>query len=370
MVMSTETRQKQPAPVVASSFALGFIVVCLIVYILHVASAIMIPLVIAVFVWYLINAIARGLGAFVLKGKNTQRLVCITLAIFMLIAGLWFIYKMISANAVDVMTQAPVYQSKLENFLPELLNQIPAAYRPNKADILSYLDIAGFIKVLVATFTGIAGKTLVVLFYTGFLLYEQRYFGRKLREMATSPGAEARVEKVLRNIDDKIQRYIWVKTFVSALVGISTWVLLRLFHIDFAQFWGVMTFILNFIPYVGSLVSILLPAAIALVQYGDLSLVFLVGFSLSALHVGVGSILDPRLTGDSLNLSPIFIILSLAAWGMIWGVPGMFLSIPILAAIVITMSQFPSTRPYAILLTKTGEIDGEGAHIHAKGVAT
>ncbi len=350
----TVAKQKVSAPIVASSYALGFIVLCLVIYILHVGATIMIPFVIALFLWYLINALARGLGRLFTK---LPRFFCFFLAILSIIAGLWFTYKLVSANAAEVISAAPVYQQKLESFLPTLLDNIPAPYRPNMHDLTGFIDIAGSITALAKMFTGIAGKTLVVLFYTGFLLYEQQFFRRKLDAVIESAETERRVHGILRNIDIKIQRYIWVKTFISAMTGICTWLLLRFFHIDFAEFWGVMAFILNFIPYVGSLVAVIMPSVIALVQTGDVTTTTMVLAGLSVIQLLWGSVLDPRMMGDSLNLSPIFIIFSLAAWGMIWGVPGMFLSIPILAMITITLSQFPTTRPIAILLSKTGDVE-------------
>ena len=199
----------------------------------------------------------------------------------------------------------------------------------------------------------------MVIFYTGFLLYEQQYFDQKITGMIKNKATEDDVRHILNNIDIKVQRYIWVKTFVSALAGSLTFVLLRIFHVDFAAFWGVIAFILNFVPYVGSLLSIVLPSLIALVQFSDPSSFLAVFICLCALHGLVGHALDPFLMGKNLNLSPIFIISSLAMWEMIWGVPGMFLSIPILAMIVITLSQFPHTRPLAVLLSKTGVIEQE-----------
>ena len=346
-----------PSP---TSFALGFITVFLVGWVLHISSTIMIPFVIALFVWYLINAMARGLSRVNSGGFVIPRPLCFLLAILVLIGGMWFTYKIISANAQQVVAAAPQYQKKLETFIPALLASLPQAWQPSRADILSNINVGGFITELVRTFTDIAGKTLIVLFYTGFLLYEQRFFSRKLQEMIEKRETEERIQAVLRNIDIKIQRYMAVKVVISAATGILTWLWLSFFAVDFAQFWGVIAFILNFIPYVGSLVAIVLPSIITLVQFGDLSTLFIVGLGLSAIQITLGSIIDPRMMGDSLNLSPIFIIFSLAAWGLLWGVPGMFISIPILAMMVIACAQFPATRPIAIMLSKTGDIeDGE-----------
>jgi predicted PurR-regulated permease PerM len=126
---------------------------------------------------------------------------------------------------------------------------------------------------------------------------------------------------------------------------------------NFAAFWGLMAFFLHFIPYVGTVAAIGLPSLMALVQFGDVGMFLSVALTLSVALMLIGHILDTRLLGDRPNLSPICILVSIAMWGMIWGVPGMFLSVPILAIIVISMSQFDKTRPFAILLSKDGRVE-------------
>lgn len=358
---------KAPAPVVVSSYALGFIVVCLIVYILHEAAAILIPFTIAVFVWYLLNAMARGLMRVEFGAKrHIPRFFCFLFSILIMVGGLWFIYKLISVNGIAVARAAPFYQAKTLALLDELLSHIPEDVRPNRNELAGYLDIGAFLKTLVSTFTGIAGKTMVVLFYTGFLLYEQRFFGRKLEEIMSEKKSEARFHKTLKNIEGKIQRYIWVKTLISVLTGVSTWLLLKGFHVSFAEFWGVMAFIFHFIPFAGSIAAVLLPGIAALAELPELASLLMLVTGLSAVQIFFTSFLDPRMMGDSLNLSPIFIISAIAAWGVIWGVPGMFLAVPILSAAVIILSQFDRTRPFAILMSKTGEIEGHDSPAGAR----
>jgi predicted PurR-regulated permease PerM len=351
-------KEKDSLPV-ASNFALGFIVLCLVVYILNVASAILIPFVIAVFVWYLINAIARGLVKIPLGKIKIPRLLCFTLAILLLTCGMWEIFELIGQNISAVSKAAPFYQQHLEETIKKIMLMFHMEHQPTLEELLGYLDLGALLASMVKMLSGIAGKSVVVMFYTGFLLYEQQFFNKKMAGMFSSPATEERIRKILRNIDEKVRRYIWVKTFVSALAGIFTFLLLNFWKVDFAAFWGLMAFFLNFIPYIGSLVSIVLPATIALVQFSDLPTFLVVLACLAVLHGLIGHILDPLLMGKNLNLSPIFIISSLAMWGMIWGVPGMFLSIPILAITAITLAQFPSTRPFAVLLSKTGVVHAD-----------
>ncbi len=353
--MSTHSDKLSP-PKASSGFALWFLVLCTVVYILNLARAIVIPFVIAVFVWYLINAMARGFGRFKLP-----RLLCFTLAIVILATGLWDIFELISKNVATVAKDAPLYQQHFMEILPKAFTWLGIEHQPTIQELTNYLDVGALVTAVLTAVTGIAGKTVIVVFYTGFLLYEQQFFNSKITAMISDKKTEDDVRNILHNIDLKVQRYIWVKTFVSLLAGILTFMLLQMWHVKGAGFWGALTFLLNFIPYVGSLLSIALPSMAALVQFGDLSSFLAVLISLAILHGGIGHALDPFLMGKNLNLSPIFIISSLAMWEMIWGAPGMFLAIPILAMIVITLSQFPKTRPLAVLLSKTGVIEDESA---------
>lgn len=344
----------------ASGFALYFIVACLIAYILNITAPITSPFVIAIFVWYLINAMTRGFGRIPLgRFGMMPRKLCFTLAILFLAVGMWDIFELISRNVSVVAKAAPVYQQHFMEIVPKVVAWLNLEHQPTVQELTSHLDLGTLITIIVKTVSGLAGKIIIVVFYTGFLLYEQQYFDKKITGMFSNKKTEKDVRHILRNIDIKVQRYIWVKTFVSALAGLLTFKLLGIWHVDFASFWGVVAFLLNFIPYIGSILNILLPSLIALVQFSDLPSFLAVLISLSALHIFIGHGLDPFLMGKSLNLSPIFIISSLALWGMIWGAAGMFLAIPILAMMVITLSQFPSTRPLAVLFSKTGVIEDE-----------
>ncbi|MDX1667633.1 MAG: AI-2E family transporter, partial [Saprospiraceae bacterium] len=117
-----------------------------------------------------------------------------------------------------------------------------------------------------------------------------------------------------------------------------------------------LIFLLNFIPSIGSIVGTALPALFSLLQYQDGSRFLLVLLSISAIQLLVGNYLDPRMLGRSLNISPFVVLFSLALWGAIWGIIGMFLSVPIMVILVIILSEFPSSRPFAILLSEKGRI--------------
>jgi predicted PurR-regulated permease PerM len=344
----------------AGVFVWLFIVATLFMYLCHIAAGFMIPLVVAIFIWYLINAIARFLGSFKrLPFGRMPRWLRLGLAMAFLSSIIVIIFELVHRNIGDVMAAAPMFQASLEKIIAQVAGFMGLDHAPQARELWSdlvgkYLNIGQLVRDFAGLLTGLAGKTLVTLVFVGFLLYEQRFLRHKMQSMFKDPESEERLHHTLGVIDVKIQRYIGVKAFVSFLDSVLTYLILSFFDVQFAEFWGVMAFFLHFIPYAGSFVALTLPSLIALIQFGDLGTVAMVLASLSISHAFLGHVLDPYMMGNNLNLSPIFIISNLAMWGLVWGIPGMFLAIPILAIVTIALEQFPTTRPIAILLSKTG----------------
>lgn len=346
----------------ASSFnpaqgAAAFIIFFCTVFIFFIGKAIFVPFVIAIFVWYLINAVARLIRTFKIDGHSLPKTPSLLLSSLLFVCLIYLAITLIGANIADVARAAPTYQKNLQPVLDKVVLLFGLDHQPTMSEIFQRIDIELAIKILVGSFTGIAGKTLAVLFYVGFLLYEQKYFDKKIIAMIENQKTENRVREILKKIDIKIQRYIGVKAFVSAVDSFITFLILSMAGVDFATFWGLAAFFLHFIPYAGSFIAISMPSTIALIQSGDPVTFFIVLGCLCVSHAIIGHVLDPFLMGNNLNLSPIFIITSLALWAMIWGIPGIFLAIPILAVITIVLSEFETTRPLAILLSKTGRIN-------------
>ena len=140
------------------------------------------------------------------------------------------------------------------------------------------------------------------------------------------------------------------------MTGLISYLVLKVVGVDFASFWAVLIFLLNFIPTIGSIIATLFPSLLTLVQFPTLGPFIATISVLTAVQFCIGSLLEPRLMGNRLNLSPIVILLSLGLWGSVWGIPGMFLCVPITVIIMIICSYFPGTRPLAILLSGNGKV--------------
>ena len=165
------------------------------------------------------------------------------------------------------------------------------------------------------------------------------------------------MQRIITHINARIGTYLAMKTLISLLTAVVSYVIMRLFGLEFAAFWAVLIFLLNFIPYVGSWLSVLIPTAFALLQFGgDLRMVIGIALVLSFAQFFLGNFLDPYLMANSLNLSGFAILISLAAWAALWGIPGAFLAVPITACITMVLAEFKGSRPIAILMSRNGSV--------------
>jgi predicted PurR-regulated permease PerM len=197
---------------------------------------------------------------------------------------------------------------------------------------------------------------VVVLLYASFLLIEQRSFDAKIAAISSDPRTVARIRQVTSDINSRIGSYLALKTFVNILLGATSWIAMAFVGLEFAGFWAALIALLNYIPYIGSFLGVLFPVTMAIVQFANPGDVMAVLLPLIALQFVIGNFLDPYIMGNSLNLSPFAILVSLAAWSALWGIPGAFLAVPVTAIVAIVLSQFPGTRPLAVLLSRDGRL--------------
>jgi predicted PurR-regulated permease PerM len=338
------------------SYALSFGVVALTVYFLVVGRDLLIPIAIAIMVWYLLNALARTIGRIKPGGRALPRWACLTLAALGFVAVIAVLMELVSGNIGNVASSAPTYQANLERLIARVSDVVGLEKSPDIAQLIEEIDFASLIPEIAGALTGLAGNTGIILVYVFFLLIEQRSFDSKMAALFPDAERQAKVRTVLERISAEIQTYVSIKTLMSLLTGGLSYVVLIGVGVDYAEFWVIIIFLLNYIPTIGSLLGSVFPALLALVQFDTVVPFLIVLAALSVIQMSIGNLLEPRLMGRSLNLSPLVIILSLAVWGSIWGITGMFLCVPITVIAMIVLSHFPRTRPIAILLSSDGRI--------------
>ena len=340
------------------NFTASAVLVTLVFYLLVVGESLLLPLVIAIALWYLINTLARGFSRIEVAGFKFPMPVCLGASLLTFLLLIWALVNFLSASADDVLDVAPIYQENLTHRLESVPFIDFAAFEERSLSelITDWINIPSYATSIASSFAGILANGGLILIYLGFLFLEQGHFSNKISALVSNPDREDEAHRIITRIRDDIQKYISIKMFTSSLTGILSFTFLSTVGVDFAAVWGLLIFLLNFIPTVGSIVATIFPALIALAQSDGYTLFVLVLLGIGALQICIGNILEPRLMGSSFNLSPVVILLNLALWNAIWGIPGMFLCVPFLIIVAIVLSHFPQTRPVAIMLSSDGNL--------------
>lgn len=315
-------------------------VVCIaavaIAFALAYTRALLVPFVLAVFVYYLVSPVADVLEMRVKLPRWLSTIVTMSLVG----AGIFLLGLLFVTSARGLTESADIYREKLIDAARQITAWLDARglqlSQDTLVDTMRNLPVSRLVQASADTaFTLISNGTLVVVFVI-FLLIGRR------REMIKSP--------VFRQIDRDIRRYLVIKFMISTLTAGLIWLILTAFGLELALVFAVFTFVLNFIPSIGSIVATLLPVPIALVQFETMGPVIAIFVLSSIVQMVIGNGLDPMLMGQKLDLSPVTIVAALVFWGLLWGVVGMLLAAPLTAILRIVLGQFETTRPMGELL--------------------
>jgi AI-2 transport protein TqsA len=221
------------------------------------------------------------------------------------------------------------------------------------APLAEQIDMA---RVLAVAQTAIGGIHVVLAFVALTVVFlvlgliEADEFRAKVRE--GWGGVDG--SKILWAVDEtgrKFRRYLLVRTFVSALTGVLTWAFALLVGLQFAAIWGLLAFVLNYIPFIGSVIAVVPPVLFAIAQFQSWQAAVLVLAGMGAIQFTIGNYIDPRLEGRALAISPLVVVVSIFGWALVWGVPGAFIGVPMTIALITFCEPFERTRRIAHLLS-------------------
>ena len=320
-------------------------------------KALLVPLALAIMVWFLLNALAKFIERLNYKKWIFPHWLSLTIALIVMLGLLAIVVEMISRNIGEVINTAPTYQKNIEALLKTFLQSFGLSNLPSIIELAKQVDVTTALSKLAGSLTIIAGNTGIIFIYVIFLLLEQRSLESKLDSLFKESERRKKVHNILGEIQRDIETYIAIKTLLSVTTGFLSYIILIFLGVDYSEFWAFLIFLLNYIPTVGSLIATIFPALLALIQFESFTYFLIVFVSIALIQFIIGNIIEPRLMGRSLNLSALVVLFSLALWGSIWGVVGMFLCVPITVILMIIFSNFEKTRPIAVLLSSNGKID-------------
>jgi AI-2 transport protein TqsA len=329
-------------------------------WILKIGQAVIVPAVLGAVIVYVIVGLADALGRLPGLGRRLPARLRYLFSIAAIgLVGFLFAY-LVMTNKDRALALAPQYQASLLAAIQGIAVHFGLETEPTwttlRQELLARINLQRLLGSLIASVGSIVVTFVVVCLYATFLMLERRNFEAKLSNLSADRARVGRIRQVIGDINGRIGAYLALKTLLSLLLGVTSYVVMRLFGLEFAGLWAVLITVLNFVPYVGSVLGVVLPVLMAIVQYGDPGTIMSLVLSLAFLQFAIGNFLDPYVMGNSLNLSPFAILISLAVWSELWGVPGAFLAVPITAILTIVFSEFAGTRPIAVLLSRNGKL--------------
>ncbi|MBS0223517.1 MAG: AI-2E family transporter [Proteobacteria bacterium] len=345
--------------------ALWTVVIAATMYLLIEGRGLLLPFVLAIALWYMVDAMADAIERPRLGRLHIPRPLALLAAVLIMGGIVVVIGRTIGHNITAVADAAPAYEGRLQHLLDQAAQIIGMEQAPTLGELFDRVSLAetvGGVARAAATVVSVAG---IVLIYTGFLFVEQVHFRHKLSLIFGARAQRARLRSVFEQIDHDIRVYLRIKTVLAVATSLLAYAVMRWVGVDFAGFWAVMVFFFYYIPTVGSILAIVAPALLTLVQFDHLTPFLIVLIVIGTIQIVMANVIEPAIMGRSLNLSPLVVIISLMVWGTIWGVVGMFLCVPIMVVLMIVLAHFETTRPVAILLSADGRIP-EPSHEPAK----
>ncbi len=275
-------------------------------------------------------------------------------ALLMISTALLSLTAIILSQANTVLSTTLAYTDRAPQAISAMFKWLGPDAEKAVFNSVATLDVAGYLRTIAGQAGGLMQGTVLVILFVGFLFAERVWFGTKLESLFGDAVQAEKVSRIIGSIIHRVNYYLLVKTLVSGVTGLLVYGIARFFELDLAAALGILTFVLNYIPSIGSIVATVLVALVAFVQLADGTLTLAIFLLVGAIQFFFGNIIDPMLMGRALRVSSFGIIISLAFWAAVWGIPGMFLAVPIMVALMIVCSHVPGLRAVAVLLSREG----------------
>ncbi|AYE35909.1 AI-2E family transporter [Borrelia turcica IST7] len=323
----------------------AIVLVVILISALKIAQTVFKPLAIAVVLGFLVYPIYTFL-----KRLLIPRVLVVLVIFFFLFLFSYLVFNFVYYSITILIKQLPYYQKQLIFIIRDILDK----YRIDSA-IIGNIDFSGYVYPFLTRISneiiGFASSLVVLFLLLYFLLSEIHIFDIKVRKAFGHSTSERFVE-ALGTINNQISKYLVIKVFVSCLTGLLVFIGLTSFGQDFPLVWAVLTFVFNFIPSIGSILAVFFIVIAALVQfYPNLNLVLYIFIYNISVQVLIGNILEPKMQGHRLDISPFLLLCFLFFWGWLWGIVGLLIAYPFTVIIKVIVDNIAYLKPFSVFLS-------------------
>lgn len=330
------------------------VLIVLIGWLLVIGQGLLIPIIVALIIVYIIAALDQQLGR--LPGaRHLPAWVRGIVLLLLFIAVLAAFASLITVTVQQLVTQAPAYQANLEKLFAEVSQLVGVQKVPDwgtiQRTLLGQINIQAWLSSAASQLSSAGGTLFLIIIYISFLFGEKAAFASKLKVAFPDPVRAARTQGLITAINERVGQYLGTKTLVNVILGAISYAIMLAFGLDYAAFWALLIGLLNYIPYIGSIVALLLPVALSIVQFGSWPQTIGLFAGLLVAQLMVGNVLEPKMVGRKVNLSPFTVLVALSFWSLVWGITGAILAVPLTSILAIIFNEIPATRPIAVLMS-------------------
>jgi predicted PurR-regulated permease PerM len=336
--------------------ALVIIAVVVTCYALFWMRGILTPLALALFLMVMVDGFARTLAR---HAPFLPEWAVLPVTLLLTTLGFGLTVYAVAANAATFGAELFDAAPRLNALIAQVAGAFHIRVPPTVQQLINQLNPIRYLGSVAAALQTFGSGAAYVLIYFGFLIASRAGFAKKAAALYPDVNEREHAAAVFFRIRNGVERYLWIQTVTGALIAVLSWALMSALHLNSATFWAFLIFIVCYIPVIGGFIAAALPPLFALVQFTPWWPAAVLFVGLQVILFVVGNVVLPRMQRDSLNIDPVVVLLSLAFWGAIWGVVGMFLSTPLTVMGIIVLAQFPGSRWIAVLLSGDGEPETE-----------
>lgn len=355
--MADQSRETRPYKLITITCALALTI--MIGWLLKVGQTILLPVLVGIIAVYVLVTAAQAMAGLPVLGQ-LPRVWRRALVFMLFISTVVFLGGTVASSAAAITSAIPGYVANLDSLQLRVVDALGLGNVPSVAEyserLMDTVDLTVLLPKVLATVSGSGSVIIAAALYAVFVLADLDRLPEKTSLALVDPEQAEHMLAVVGKINRRIGDYLAAKTLVNVVLGAVSFAFMWALGIEHAGFWALLIGLLNYIPYIGSIIAVAFPVTMSLVQFASFSHAAMTLVALFLPQMIVGYYVEPKFLGKSVNLSPFTVLLALAVWTSLWGMTGAVLAVPLTAMVAIILAEFDGTRFISVLLSNDGEL--------------
>jgi predicted PurR-regulated permease PerM len=330
----------------------GLLIFAILLGLAWLGGSILLPVLFAFLLWVIVVAWNKQFSRLSFRSKKLPKRIQSTVSFVTFIGVIFVLGNLLAADLQQFSAFYPELENNLQTRAVSIEQTIGINLTALVDETVATINVQAVASEVASTVTTSSTTVFFVLLYVLYIFGERKYTDIKLK--AASKDSYESDKQLIQDIISSIEQYVSIKTAISALTGLLSYFVMLAVGLEFAFVWAFIISVMNFIPSIGSVIATAFPVIFALLSFETLWQATVLLTVIGIIQLYVGNVLEPKYLGKKLNVSSLLLFFTLFFWGAIWGIPGMFISVPLTVIIMIILSRLPATRPIGIWMSGDG----------------